>query len=170
MAQALRIEILLEEVMALAGKDLVSKLELKGKANATIALNASMEQVDFKSDIDLLKTDLNVPQLMHKQAGTPGKLVVDAHYTIPDELPEDGFLYATGVLAMANAGPDSTGSQFFIMLADAGLNNDFSYFGNVTDGFDTLEKIAAIPLGPNPFGEISVPLETLYINSVTIDQ
>jgi uncharacterized protein involved in outer membrane biogenesis len=83
--------ILLEEVIALAGKDPVSKLELKGKANATIALNASMEQVDFKSDIDLLKTDLNVPQLMHKQAGTSGKLVIDAHYTIPNELVIDNF-------------------------------------------------------------------------------
>lgn len=83
--------ILLEEAVALAGKNLVSKLEFKGKANATIALNASMEQVNFKSDIDLLKADLNVPQLMHKQAGTPGKLVIDAHYTIPDELVIDNF-------------------------------------------------------------------------------
>jgi hypothetical protein len=83
--------ILLEEAVALAGKDLVSKLELKGKANATIALSASSEQVDLKSDIDLLKTDLNVPQLMHKQAGTPGKLVIDAHYTIPNELVIDNF-------------------------------------------------------------------------------
>ena len=83
--------ILLEEAVALAGKNLVSKLEFKGKANVTLALNASMKQVDFKSDIDLLKTDLNVPQLMHKQAGTPGKLVVDAHYTIPDELVIDNF-------------------------------------------------------------------------------
>lgn len=91
-------------------------------------------------------------------------------YTIPDEFPEDGFPYTAGVLAMANAGPNSTGSQFFIVLGDSGLNNDFSYFGNVTDGFDTLDRIAAIPLGPNLFGEVSVPLETLYINSVTIDE
>ncbi len=91
-------------------------------------------------------------------------------YTIPDELPEAGFLYETGALAMANSGPNTTGSQFFIVLADAPLPNAYSYFGNVVDGFDTLEKIAAIPLGPNAFGEVSVPLETLYIEKVTISE
>lgn len=89
-------------------------------------------------------------------------------YTIPDELPEPGFVYERGTLAMANSGPDSTGSQFFIVLADAPLNPDFSAFGRVIDGFDTLDQISALPLGPNAFGEISVPLETLFIESVTI--
>ena len=88
-------------------------------------------------------------------------------YTIPDELPESGFVYSAGTLAMANAGPNTTGSQFFIVLADAPLNNDFSVFGRVTDGAETLQRIATIPLGPNPFGELSVPLETLYIEKVT---
>jgi cyclophilin family peptidyl-prolyl cis-trans isomerase len=89
-------------------------------------------------------------------------------YTIKDELPEAGFLYERGVLAMANRGPDSSGSQFFIMLADAGLNNDFSYFGRVVDGFETLDRIAEVPLGLNAFGEPSVPLETLYIEQVVV--
>ncbi len=89
-------------------------------------------------------------------------------YTIPDELPEPGFLYETGALAMANSGPNTTGSQFFIVLADAPLPNAYSYFGKVVDGFDTMDRIAAIPLGPNARGEASVPLETLYIESVTI--
>ncbi len=89
-------------------------------------------------------------------------------YTIRDELPESGFLYERGVLAMANSGPNSTGSQFFIMLADAGLNPDFSYFGSVVDGFDTLDRITEIPLGQNAFGEQSVPLETLYIEQVIV--
>ena len=89
-------------------------------------------------------------------------------YTIPDELPEPGFLYEEGVLAMANAGPNSTGSQFFIVLADAPLPNAYSYFGKVVSGFDTIERIAEIPLGANAFGEMSVPLETLYIETVDI--
>lgn len=89
-------------------------------------------------------------------------------YTIPDELPEPGFVYEQGTLAMANSGPNSTGSQFFIVLADARLNPDFSAFGRVVDGFETLDRIAALPLGPNAFGELSVPLETVFIESVTI--
>jgi len=89
-------------------------------------------------------------------------------YTIADELPGEGFLYETGFLAMANAGPGTTGSQFFIVLADAPLPPDYTYFGKVADGFDTLEAIAQIPLGVNPFGEQSVPLETLYIQQVTV--
>jgi len=89
-------------------------------------------------------------------------------YTIPDELPTAGFVYERGVLAMANAGPNTTGSQFFVVLADAPLNPDFSVFGRVVEGFETLDQIATIPLGPNAFGEVSVPLETLYIETVTI--
>ncbi len=90
-------------------------------------------------------------------------------YTIPDELPEPGFVYQEGAFAMANAGPNTTGSQFFIVLADAPLPNAYSYFGKVVDGFDTMARIAEIPLGTSAFGETSVPLETLYIEQVTID-
>ena len=89
-------------------------------------------------------------------------------YTIPDELPGEGFLYEKGILAMANSGPNTGGSQFFVMLDDAPLPPNYSVFGRITDGFDTLERIAAIPLGSNAFGEVSVPLETLYLESVTV--
>lgn len=103
------------------------------------------------------------------QAGDPtGSGTGGPGYTIADELPGTGFLYEAGSLAMANAGAGTTGSQFFIMLADAPLPPDYSYFGNVVEGFDTLEAIARIPLGVSPFGEQSVPLETLYIEQVTI--
>lgn len=90
-------------------------------------------------------------------------------YTIPDELPAAGFVYEAGSLAMANSGPNTTGSQFFITVADVPLPNDYSYFGKVVDGFDTLEAITQVPLGVNPFGEQSVPLETVYIEKVTIE-
>ncbi len=89
-------------------------------------------------------------------------------YTIPNELPEPGFLYEEGALAMANAGSNTTGSQFFIVLADAPLPNFYNYFGKVVTGFDTIERIAEIPLGQSLSGEVSVPLETLYIESVDI--
>jgi cyclophilin family peptidyl-prolyl cis-trans isomerase len=89
-------------------------------------------------------------------------------YTIVDELPGDGFIYEKGILAMANSGPNSSGSQFFIMLDDAPLPPNYSVFGRVTDGFETLDRIVEIPLGPNSRGEVSVPLETLYLERVTI--
>ena len=92
--------------------------------------------------------------------GNPG-------YVLPDELPPDDFVYATGVLAMANAGPGTSGSQFFIMLSDNPLPPQFSVFGRVLDGDATLDRIAAIPLG-SLGREASIPLETLYIESVTI--
>ena len=91
-------------------------------------------------------------------------------YTVPDELPEAGFVYKTGVLAMANSGPNTTGSQFFIVLSDAALPPNYSFFGEVVDGFDTLDLISTIPLGVNAFGETSVPLETLYIEQITVSE
>ncbi len=90
-------------------------------------------------------------------------------YVVPDELPPEGFTYSTGVLAMANAGPNSTGSQFFIMVGDSGLPPLYSAYGLVTDGFDTLSKIVNLPLGTSRRGETSVPLETLYIETVTVE-
>ena len=89
-------------------------------------------------------------------------------YVIPDEFPPQDFLYTTGILAMANAGPGSTGSQFFIMLSDRGLPPLYSAYGIVVDGFDTLDRLQSIPLGPNRDGEESVPLETVYIESVAV--
>ncbi len=90
-------------------------------------------------------------------------------YYIADEFPPDGFVYERGVIAMANAGPGTTGSQFFIMLADSGLPPQYSAFGRVIGGEDVLDAIAAIPVGPNPTsGEMSQPTQALYLESVTI--
>jgi cyclophilin family peptidyl-prolyl cis-trans isomerase len=62
-------------------------------------------------------------------------------YTFADELPESLSDYKTGSVAMANSGPDTSGSQFFVMLADTGLTDAaYSLFGQVTDGFDTTVK------------------------------
>ncbi len=89
-------------------------------------------------------------------------------YVVPDELPSAGYVYQQGVVAMANAGPGTTGSQFFIMLGDAALPPNYSVFGKVADGMDTLQRIAEVPLGPNGRGEVSVPLETVYLERVTV--
>src|SRR5258708_10444567 len=51
--------------------------------------------------------------------------------------------YTRGIVAMANSGPNTNGSQFFIVHgADAGLPPAYTIFGQVSDGMDTVEKIA----------------------------
>lgn len=91
-------------------------------------------------------------------------------YRIEDELPPEGFDYGPGIVAMANAGPNTSGSQFFIVIGDSGLPATFSVFGAVVDGAETLGAIAAVPRGPSSTGEPSRPLETVYIESVTIER
>ncbi len=49
--------------------------------------------------------------------------------------------YARGIVAMANAGPDTNGSQFFIMLSDVPLPPNYTVFGQVTKGLDVVDKI-----------------------------
>ncbi len=97
--------------------------------------------------------------------GSPG-------YTVPDEFPPPGVGYDRGVLAMANAGPGTTGSQFFIVVDDTQLPPQFAIFGRVVDGFDVLDRLQEVPLGVSPTSPdpvASTPLETIYVNSITID-
>jgi len=58
--------------------------------------------------------------------------------------------YTRGVVAMANAGRDTNGSQFFIVLADANLPPEYSVFGLVTSGMDVVDAIAAMPNSGEP--------------------
>ncbi len=73
--------------------------------------------------------------------------------------------YHRGTLAMANAGPNTNGSQFFVMHADYGLPKNYTIFGKLTSGEDTLDKIAGAPTGHN-----DRPTSPVKINSVTIDE
>lgn len=96
--------------------------------------------------------------------GNPG-------YGLPDELPPEGFPYSAGVVAMANAGPNTGGSQFFIVLGDTGLPTAYTVFGGVTDGTDTLNAVQSVPLAIQPGAlEQSLPLETVYIESIDINR
>ena len=90
-------------------------------------------------------------------------------YAIPDELPDDG--YPPGAVAMANAGPDTGGSQFFIVTGDASfLPNAFTKFGRVVRGLDvarTIESFANPAADPGD-PAASKPTSPMYIYRVTI--
>jgi cyclophilin family peptidyl-prolyl cis-trans isomerase len=92
-------------------------------------------------------------------------------YTLPDELPPaDGDPlenYAPGVLAMANSGPNTSGSQFFIMATgNTGLGADYSVFGHVTAGQDVVDAIDQLGDGASN----GTPTAEVIITSVTITE
>lgn len=89
-------------------------------------------------------------------------------YTLPDELPDDG--YPPGSVAMANSGPDTSGSQFFIVTGAADLPNAYTRFGTVTEGLDVARTIEAFADPSADPGDPSsqTPSETVYTYSVTI--
>ncbi len=78
--------------------------------------------------------------------------------------------YARGTVAMANAGPNTNGSQFFIVQADmtGRLPKNYTIFGEVTKGMDVVDKIADTPVTANQFGEKSQPTQKIEITSVDI--
>jgi cyclophilin family peptidyl-prolyl cis-trans isomerase len=97
--------------------------------------------------------------------GSPG-------YTIPDELTGNES-YGPGVVAMANAGANTGGSQFFIVYGPNGHKLDsapnYTIFGRIVKGLDVAKKIATIPV-QNPSAGIAgqQPSQTVYIDKVTV--
>lgn len=92
-------------------------------------------------------------------------------YVVPDEFPPEGFIYEEGVVAMANAGAGTTGSQFFVVVGDNArvLNNTFNVLGLVVSGQETLDAIEAVPTSVAPgTNERSRPTETVYIEGIEI--
>ena len=71
--------------------------------------------------------------------------------------------YLTGVVAMANAGPNTNGSQFFIMVADTALPPNYTIFGKVMVGLDVVQVIAKTTTDAN-----DRPLENIIIEKVTV--
>jgi cyclophilin family peptidyl-prolyl cis-trans isomerase len=76
--------------------------------------------------------------------------------------------YVKGVLAMANSGPNTNGSQFFIMLADNNLPHLYTIFGKVTSGLDVVDKIAAVDITPQMGPTDGTPVTPVVMESVKI--
>ena len=93
-------------------------------------------------------------------------------YSIPDELTGNES-YGPGTLAMANGGPDTGGSQFFLITGEAGHNLDanpaYTIFGTVVEGLDVAKQIQELPI-QDPSAGISgqQPQQSVYIEKVTI--
>ena len=94
--------------------------------------------------------------------GGPGYRFQDEPVTRP---------YVKGTLAMANAGPNTNGSQFFIVHGDnAGLPPNYTIFGMLTEGEETLNALATSPVNLGARGENSIPAQRLEIHGVDIDE
>ncbi len=73
--------------------------------------------------------------------------------------------YKAGTVAMANAGPNTNGSQFFIMHTDYKLPPSYTIFGRVIEGQDVVDAIAQVERNSN-----DKPLEPVVMNKVTIEE
>lgn len=152
-----------------------------------ITLDTSMGKIEFETyDADAPRTVQNFIQLAEKnfysnvifhriikgfmiQGGDPtGTGMGGPGYQFADELnpntPSYQAGYQKGVVAMANAGPNTNGSQFFIMLADYPLPHNYTIFGKVIKGQDTVESIGNLKTDAN-----DRPLNPPVIKSVSVE-
>tara|TARA_X000000368_G_C22890894_1_gene649583 strand:- start:239 stop:877 length:639 start_codon:yes stop_codon:yes gene_type:complete len=83
-------------------------------------------------------------------------------YEFEDEL-NNQRPYEKGILAMANRGPNTNGSQFFIMHADYPLPYSYTIFGKVTEGLEVIDKIASVETD-----SADKPTDDIVINTVEI--
>jgi cyclophilin family peptidyl-prolyl cis-trans isomerase len=76
--------------------------------------------------------------------------------------------YRRGIVAYANAGPNTNGSQFFIMHMDFDLPPSYVIFGRVTSGITTVDALADVRTEPGGDGAMSKPVEPQVMKKVTI--
>jgi cyclophilin family peptidyl-prolyl cis-trans isomerase len=139
-----------------------------------IALNFGQTPNTVKNFVDLANKGFYNGTIFHRvikgfmiQGGDPrGDGTGDPGYKFADE-PFTGE-YTRGTLAMANSGPNSNGSQFFIMHADYPLQKNYTIFGHVIKGLETVDKIANTPVEMSDSGEPSKPVTPTKVESVEI--
>lgn len=138
----------------------------------TIDLNAKATPITVNNFVTLAKDKFYDKTIFHRvingfmiQGGDPtGTGMGGPGYKFNDEKFEGE--YVRGTVAMANAGPNTNGSQFFIMHANNPLPKNYVIFGTVSSGLDTVDKIATAPVKPG--GEGSSPVDPVQITKAEI--
>ncbi len=106
-----------------------------------------------------------IPQFMIQGGDPLGTGTGDGGFTIPDEWTKSSLDFsAAGMLAMANAGPNTTSSQFFITeVPTPHLNQHHTIFGQVVDGFNLVGKIARVPRDASDKPKTPVVLQNIAV-------
>lgn len=144
------------------------------EGNITIQLNDNETPKTVENFISLARKNFYDNTIFHRvisgfmiQGGDPkGDGTGGPGYEFDDE-PFTGE-YIRGAVAMANSGPNTNGSQFFIMHQNYPLPKNYVIFGRVASGIDAVDKIAGAPVISNAFGEVSKPVNPVVIKSVEI--
>ena len=123
----------------------VIKLELfDEKAPITVANFVNLANKGFYDGLTFHRV---IPEFMI-QGGCPlGTGTGGPGYQFEDEFDSGLRHYVPGKLSMANSGPGTNGSQFFIMHVDYPLPYQYTIFGFVTEGLDVIDKIASVETG-----------------------
>jgi len=140
----------------------------------TIELDAKKTPITVNNFVALARDKFYDGTIFHRvvkdfmiQGGDPkGDGSGDPGYKFADE-PFDGE-YKRGTVAMANSGPNTNGSQFFIIHKDYDLPKKYVIFGHVSDGIKTVDKIAEAETIDNGAGEKSKPVSPVKIESVEV--
>lgn len=142
--------------------------------SVTIALNSAAAPATVNNFVCLARYKYYDGLIFHRiiqgfmcQGGCPeGSGRGNPGYRFEDELPQPGR-YEIGSVAMANAGPNTNGSQFFIVSGPSGvgLPPQYSLFGQVVAGLDVIDTMEKVQTGPG-----DRPAEDVVINSVTITE
>ena len=104
-----------------------------------------------------------IPDFMVQGGDPTGTGSGDPGYQFEDEFNDN--LVERGALAMANAGPNTNGSQFFIVTADAcpWLDGKHTVFGRVTEGMDVVDTISKLDTGPDDRPRDEVKIESIQV-------
>lgn len=160
--------------MTIDPKKLYTAVLHTDKGDIEIALNAKETPITTNNFVYLAQSGYYNGTPFHRvikgfmiQGGDPkGNGSGGPGYTFNDE-PFTGA-YLRGTVSMANAGPNTNGSQFFIMHADTSLPKNYVIFGKVTKGLEVVDAIATAPVIQSPSGEQSKPLTPVRVITASI--